>query len=180
MKGSVEKVYSDALFQLSLEEGRINEVFPELTAVSDIVEDNPELTTLLTAPTMTNEERLAVIESVFGGRISDITYNFLCVLVSKGRFGCLGAVCDKFKELYNDYANVADITVTTAVPLTDEQRQKLSERWSGVYNKTVIITEVVDKSLLGGIVVKYGNMLLDGSIRTRLEGMKQQIRNTIA
>ena len=180
MKGSVEKNYAQALFELAEEENCLNSVYEEIDGLEEIVSENPELVKLLTAPTMSGEERQDVLDRTFKGRISEITFNFLCVMTMKGRFASFCAAADFFRDKYNEYANVAEITVTTAIPLSDAQRDKLTAKWSSLYKKKVIVNEVVDGSILGGMIVRYGNTLLDGSVKSRLEGIKESIKSTIA
>ena len=180
MADSVEKVYARALLEIAAEDNIAKELNEELSALSEISVANPELCGILDAPTVTDKEKFDFLESVFKGRISDISYNFLSVLTSKGRFKYLPAIAEDFKKGCYDMCGIAEVIVTTAVPLKDEARQKLILKLNSKYGKEIILKEKVDPSIMGGMIVTYGDSMLDGSVKTKLEKMHKQIKDMIA
>ena len=82
--------------------------------------------------------------------------------------------------MYNDKKNILEVTAITASPLSAELRKRLTDKLSKSTGRSIVLTEEVDKSIIGGIVVRYGNTELDSSVRTRLDKLKAQITNTIA
>lgn len=98
MTGTVEKVYSEAVFELACEQGCADEVKKELDSLAVIFGDNPEFPKLLGAPTVTASEKLDILAKAFKGKVSDITYNFLCVLTEKGRAAAVPAVAEDYKN----------------------------------------------------------------------------------
>lgn len=180
MTGSVRKVYSEAMFELAAEQNCAAEVFGELEALKKLWEENPGFSKLLDAPTISLEEKLGIAEKAFKGRVSETVYNFICVLTEKGRAGVLPEIADSYKEKWYDFSGIAEVTVTTSEPLTDALREKLLNKLKTVYKKEIRLEERVDPSLMGGMVVKYGNTMLDGSVRTRMDNIQKQIKNIIA
>lgn len=180
MTGTAEKIYSEAVFELAKEDNSADKIKEELDALSKIFTDNPELSKLLSAPTVGFEEKLDVLKKVFGGRISDTSYNLLCVTTEKGRASLIPAIAEDYRNRWYEMKNIAEVKVTTSKPLTDALRSKLKAKLETVYKKTVVLTENIDESLMGGIVINYGNTMLDGSVKTKLEAVQKQIKGVIA
>ena len=82
--------------------------------------------------------------------------------------------------MYNDKLGLLEVTAVTAQPMTEELRKRLTDKLSKTTGRRIVLTEQVDKSIIGGIVVRYGNTELDSSVKTRLDKLKAQITNTIA
>ena len=177
MAGSVEKTYGDALFELILEEkpSTLSDVRSELDAVSSIISGVPELIKLSKTPTVTKDEKLGIIESAFSGKLSEYVYNFLRVLTDAGRLEDLGHITKYFGQRCNDYLGIAEITVVTCEPLSAEAKAALSAKMGKVLGKKIVMKEELDKSIIGGIVVKNGNTTLDGSVKAKLRALRTDI-----
>ncbi len=180
MAGSVEKVYARALLEIAAEDNSAKMLNEELTALAEISGSNPELKAAMTAPTISDKEKLSILEAVFAGRISEISYNFLCLLAEKGRFGYLGAIADEFRRGYYEMCGIAEVTVTTVVPLKAEARERLLAKLGKMYGKEIILREKTDPSIIGGMIVACGDSMLDGSVKTKLDNMHKQIKDMIA
>lgn len=180
MAGSVENVYARALLEIAAEDGSMKELDEELQALDGIFSANPQLTEILCAPTVTDAEKTDLIKRVFDGRISKVSYNFLCVLAEKKRVGYLTGIAQEFRKGYYEAAGIAEAEVTTAVPLKDDARNRLIAKLQKKYGKTVILKEKVDPSIIGGMIVASGGSMMDGSVKTRLENMHKQIRETVS
>ncbi|MBP1561104.1 MAG: ATP synthase F1 subunit delta [Oscillospiraceae bacterium] len=175
-----EKIYSEAVFELAKEQSCADAIKDELDALAVVFKDNPELPKLLTAPTVTLDEKLDVVKNIFGGKVSELTYNLLCVTTEKGRAAIIPDVAEDYKNRWYEMKNIAEVKVTTSVPLSENLRAKLKAKLEAVYKKTVILTESVDPSIMGGIVLNYGNTLLDGSVKAKLDAIQKQIKGVIA
>ncbi|MBQ9383050.1 MAG: ATP synthase F1 subunit delta [Ruminiclostridium sp.] len=181
MAGLVQKTYGDALFELILEEtpSKLSDAKDELNAVNTVISEVPELIKLSKTPTITKEEKAAVIEAAFKGRLSEYIYNFLMVLTDAGRLDEFAGICKYFGQRCNDHLGIAEITVVTCQPLGDTARQKLTAKMSSMLGKKIVLKEELDPSILGGIVVKNGNTTLDGSVKARLRALKTDIGSVI-
>ena len=180
MTGTVEKNYSLALFDaINEEKENLSSARDELVAVKSAVDDTEGFVKLMNTPTVSNEEKLSVIKDVFGGKLSRCVYNFLCVVTKGRRWDRFDKICSAFSELCNEKLGIAEITVTTAFPLTPAQKEQVKKKMSEVIGKTVVMSEKLDKSLVGGIIVDYGDTRIDGSIKTRLEGLKESFSQLI-
>ena len=172
--------YAEALFELSEEENITKEIYNELNNVVDILKNNKDLDNVLKSPLVAKSEKVQLIETLFNTKINNNLKNFLKILVEKGRISSLKSIELTFKELLNDKHNIIEGTVISAIPLTDEKVKELEEKLSKKYNKNVTLENKVDKSVLGGVLVRLGNTEIDGTIKTRLDGLKNQLSQVIS
>ncbi|MCR4644735.1 MAG: F0F1 ATP synthase subunit delta [Oscillospiraceae bacterium] len=170
---TVGKVYAEALFSLAREERKEQQVYEELNQAADLMLQNPGFSTLLDVPTLRTEERIEVLRKVIGDK-PGITENFLCLLVEKHRFGRLSEIREAYNKQYHEAFGIAEVFVTSAVPLDESQRSALKTKLQKKLGKTIQLRERVDSTLIGGMVVQYGDTRMDHSIRTRMKQFKQE------
>jgi F-type H+-transporting ATPase subunit delta len=173
---AVAKRYARALFDLASEYSTLDATEQELSQINGIVRENKDFENLLNHPKISVDEKKNITNQLFQGKVSDMTLNFLNLLIERGREHELGQVTATFKELYNETRGMADATVTTARPLTEEQVKQLADSFGKQVNKTLRVTTVVDPTIIGGVVVRIGNRLYDGSIQGKLARFTQQIK----
>lgn len=189
MAESVGKIYSTALFELCCEqdspENTLENTYEEFKDVVELLydsgsEDCHDLVKLLGSPLISGQDKTGCLDAVFKGRISDMTLDFLCLVADKGRFGQITEIFGEFRKMYNDKMGILEAEAVTAEPLSAELKEALIAKLSKTTGRKVSLTEKTDKSLIGGIIVRYGNTEIDGSVRTRLEKLKAQINGVIA
>ena len=172
--------YAEALFQLSEEENISKEIYSELHDVVQLVKENKDLDNVFKSPLVAKNEKIDLIEALFNGKINNNLKNFLKILVEKGRISSLQSIELTFKELLNEKHNILEGTVISAVSLTTEKVKELEETLSKKYNKNITLENKVDKSILGGVLVRLGNIQIDGSVKTRLDNIKDQLSQVIS
>ena len=172
--------YAEALFQLSEDENITMEIYNELQNVVHIVKSNSDLDNVLKSPLVAKSEKVKLIETLFNNRINNNLKNFLKILVEKGRISSLKSIELTFKQLLNEKNNVIEGTVISAIPLTDEKVKELEKTLSKKYNKNVTLENEVDESILGGVLLRLGNTQIDGSVKTRLNNIKDQLSQVIS
>ena len=172
--------YAEALFELSEEENITKEIYNELNNVVDILKNNKDLDNVLKSPLVAKSEKVQLIETLFNTKINNNLKNFLKILVEKGRISSLKSIKLTFKELLNDKHNIIEGTVISAIALTNEKVKELEEKLSKKYNKNVTLENKVDESILGGVLVRLGNTQIDGSVKTRLDNIKDQLSQVIS
>ena len=173
---TVGKVYAEGLFLLAQEEHTEEQVYKELNEAADVMAQHPEFVELVDVPTLDISERIAILKRVIGDG-AGITENFLCLLVEKHRFRRLQEIRSDFNKLYHEAFGIAEVFVTSAVALSDKQREELKAVLGKKLSKTIELRESVDAALLGGMVVQYGDTRMDNSLRTRMQQFKQQSGN---
>lgn len=182
MNDKAEKVYGEAFFELCEEQGDavMKDILGELTALDGIFKENPEFVKLMSTPTVAVEEKISMVEEMSkSGGISELTTNLLCLLAEKNRFGCFSGIIKYYRAEYNERFKLADITVTSAQPLTDALREQIAAKMSQIIGKTVTITEKVDENLIGGVIIDYGSRRYDGSVKSRLSALKNDLASII-
>lgn len=172
--------YAEALFQLTEEENITREIYSELTDVIKLIKTNKDLDNVLKSPLISKSEKVQLIETLFNKKINNNLKNFLKILVEKGRISSLKEIGLTFKQLLNDKDNIIEGTVISAIALTDEKVKELEEKLSKKYNKNVTLENKVDEAILGGVLVRLGNTQIDGSIKTRLDNIKDQLSQVIS
>lgn len=182
MNDKAEKVYGEAFFELCEEQGDavMKDILEELTALDGIFKENPEFVKLMGTPTVAVEEKISLVEEMSkAGGISEPTTNLLCLLAEKNRFGCFSGIIKYYRAEFNERFKLADITVTSAQPLTDALREQIAAKMSQIIGKSVTITEKVDNSLVGGVIIDYGSRRYDGSVKSRLNALKNELASII-
>ncbi len=163
--------YGDGLYALTEEENISKEVLMQLIELKKLFQSQPDFIRLLGNMSLSKEERVQIIDRVLRGQVHLYLLNFLKILCERGALneyeGCLAA----FKTLYNQAHGIVEATVTTAVPLDDEQRVRMSEKLSAKTGKTVVLTEKVDESLMGGVLLEMNGQRYDNTLKNRLKSI---------
>ncbi len=175
MSGAVAKRYARALFEVAKERGLIDKLEAELKLIVEAVNQNADLTRILMHPHIAADAKKNLLKEVFQEHVADETMNFLGVLIDNGRESQLSEIASYYVGLANEERGIADAIVTTAKPLNQEEAQQLASRFGQLLNKTLRIQTVVDPSIMGGVVVKIGDRLYDGSIKRKLEHFAHQL-----
>jgi len=174
----VSKTYGSALFDLAKEENSIDSVLEEVKAVRQAIAENKELLLLLNHPKITKEEKISVIENIFKGRVSDCVTGFLILIVEKDRYGDMDAIFDYFIEEVHEYKNIGVAYVTSAKALSGKQAKAVEDRLLQVTKYVAFEMHFsVDESLIGGMVIRIGDRVVDSSIRTKLQNMQKELLN---
>ncbi|WP_455542825.1 F0F1 ATP synthase subunit delta [Intestinibacter sp.] len=171
--------YAEALFQIGEEDNKTDNLYNELKEVSSLMTTNNDLNNVMKSPLVSKNEKIQLIDTLFAGKIDNDLKNFLKVLIEKGRISSIKAIEATYKELLNDKNNIIEGYVISAVSMDDEKIKELEKELSKKYNKNVTLTNKVDKSILGGVLVRLGNTEIDGTIKTRLDGLKNQLSQVI-
>jgi len=170
------KVYGEALFQVAVEENRIDGMMEEIRAVREALEQNQELSVLMEHPKIIKEEKVRLMENCFKGQVSDDVTGFLTVVVSKGRFRELPAMFDYLTMRMKEYKKIGVVTVRSAVELRREQKERIRERLMATTDyKSLEITWLVEESLIGGMVIRIGDRVVDSSLKYKLEQLTGQL-----
>ncbi|GEK28860.1 ATP synthase F1 subunit delta [Furfurilactobacillus siliginis] len=172
-KSQVARRYGRAMFDVAHDKQQQESVYEELIQVQGVFESVPELGTVLTGAGLKNPEKEALLKPLLDAA-SPLVHNFLQMLFDYGRLNDTVAIIDEFKRLYDEQTQTVYADVTTAVDLNDDQKQRLSAQIAKrVGAKTVQINAIVNPDIIGGVIVNSNNTVLDGSLRTRLNHIRQ-------
>ena len=172
--------YAQALFEVGEETQTTSELYQELKQLVDILNENKDLYNFLKSPLIGRYDKKNVMKNIFENQLSKNMNNFLKIVIDKDRMSAIRNIQETYKNLLNDKNNILEGTVITAVALNEKEIKDLEKNLSTKYNKNVTLTNVVDETILGGVLVKLGNEEIDGTVRTRLSKMKKQLSQVIS
>ncbi|WP_300542529.1 F0F1 ATP synthase subunit delta [Maricaulis sp.] len=169
--------YATALFELAKTSGAADKVEADLSAFSAMLETSPELAEALASPLYAAEEKAGVLTALAEkARFNELTRNTFGVAARNGRAGDLGAVAKVFAALAAADRGVVTADVTTAAALTKKQTEALAASLKGAFGREIEVRTDVRPELLGGLIVKVGSRMFDSSLRTKLDGMKNAMK----
>jgi F-type H+-transporting ATPase subunit delta len=174
-EGSRIEAYARAMLDVAHAEGMLAEVEDELFRFARTVDGSDDLRMALSDPSLPADRRVAVVQDLLGAKALQTSVALAEFIVSAGRAGDLPQIVDRFVELSAAERSKAVAEVRSAVPLTTDQIERLRDALANATNKDVEVRVVVDPSVLGGIVARVGDVVIDGSVRHRLEQLKEQI-----
>jgi len=172
-------VYGEALYDLAKAENLSAELLQQLSALDESFRSEPDFLRLLSSPNLTKQERCAVLEESFRGKLHDYVLNFLKILTEKGYIRHFSACCGAYREHYNLDNGILPVTAVSAVALSDRQKEKLVEKLSAITGKTIELTNRVDPGVLGGIRLDYSGNRLDDTVQRRLASIRDMLNNTV-
>ncbi len=170
------KTYGDSLFELALEEGKVDLFLDEAGFVLQVLAENEDLVKLMTHPKISKEEKENVVENIFKSNISDEMTGFLVIVIKKGRFKEMKAILSYFIAKVKEYKKIGVAFVTTAVELREEQKEALVKRLIETTEyETMEMNYATDSSLIGGMVVRIGDRVVDSSIKHKLNDLTRDL-----
>lgn len=169
------KTYASALLDLAEKAGIADEVAEELQSIGELIESDADFAAFVDSPLITGRAKSESLEKIFSGQVSDLTLRFLRVLAEHDRSQLLRWLAQAYQRERDNRAGRIDVEITTAVTLDESQRSLLRGRLAGVMGGDVILHQQVDPDLIGGLVVRVGDTLFDGSIRQQLEQLREQV-----
>ena len=172
----ISKTYGDALFELALEENKIDDYVEEVRGVAQVLDENEDLTKLLNHPKIGKEEKIQVISQIFEGRISRELLGLLNMIVEKDRNNEMKEIFEYFIDRVKEYKNIGVASVVSAVELSDSQKAQVEKRLLETTKYVQFeISYEVDADLIGGMVIRIGDRVVDSSIRTRLYELTKEL-----
>ncbi|NWF93208.1 MAG: ATP synthase F1 subunit delta [Syntrophaceae bacterium] len=167
------KRYAQAAFQLALEKKEFESWQEGLKKIADLAADE-ELTASLQSPRLPFDAKKELLQRALG-KINPLVFNLALLLVDQAALRLSSHIFQQYNDLLDTYRGVQRAHVITAVPLTDEDRKIISNRLGKLMERKVIIDDRVDSSIIGGFIARMGDMLIDGSVRQRLDALKRSM-----
>lgn len=171
----VAKRYASALFQIAKEQQILSQVEEELRVVREVLQYNTDLKAVLKSSKLTNAQKKVVLKEAFAS-VSVYVLNTLLILIDRHREDEINHVANEFIELANDEMGIAEADVFSIRPLSDDEREAISTTFAAkVGKKSLRIENFVDSDLLGGIRLRIGNRIYDGSLRGKLNRLERKL-----
>ncbi len=174
---ALAQVYARSLYELAEEAGgseKIIEVGAELAEICEIARAQRDFREFLASPIVGNDKRGEALGRIFSDQITDLTLRFLLVVNKKGRMGHLEAINSAFDQLFQKAYGRIEVDVYSAAPLDNEQLTSIGERVKEAIDREPVLHPYTDETMLGGLKLRIGDQLIDGSVATQLRIMKHR------
>ena len=172
----ISKTYGDALLEIANEEKKVDLLLEEVTAVMEILKDNPEFSKLMNNPRISVDEKQTVMSNVFEGRISKELMGFFSMIVNKGRYDHIDEILTYFQDEVKKIKGIGVAFVTTPLELSDAQKKSVEKKLLDTTGfKQMEMHYDIDPSLVGGMRIRIGDRVVDSSIHTKILKMQQDM-----
>lgn len=171
----IADIYARSLLELAEQSRSVEAVANDLETVSMLLEQNPDFEAFLASPYFAEQTKRDLVRKVFTGKLQALTLNFLSVMIDHDRGMFLPAIIGRYRQLYRVYQGYRTVEVTVAQPMSDEQAEKLSRELAQALQAKVDLDVHVDPSIIGGVVIRYDDKMVDNSVKGRLARTVNQL-----
>lgn len=168
--------YAESLFEAGLELDKIDSFRKELESVQDLLKKEVEIFEILKHPRITRKEKKSLIDEIFTGRLSQELINFFYVVIDRRREKYLHQIIEQFNQLYNQHMNIANVTAVTAIPMAEKPKERLASVLEERLGKKIVLSNEVDESIIGGVLLKIDNKFIDSTLASQLRVMETAIK----
>lgn len=165
----VREIYSEVIFELARDGDVIEAIMEDLNCIDGVLSSEPDFAILLGTQTVKGSEKSDIIRRVFGGKVNSLTLDFISVLARRGRMNFLPAIADRYQAMMDTYQQKVLVEVTLPKAPEDEFINRLNGDLSKAINGNVKLLVHIDPSIIGGIIIRKGDKVIDNSVRTVLK-----------
>ncbi len=167
--------YAQAAIELAADAGKLLEVGEELAQVAQLVREDGLLQAFFADPAITPRERWEAIQKSFAGRTSQVFLNLLGVMNEKGRLPLIGQIAQAYQQMLDERQNRVRVEVTVAQTLNEQELAEVQTRVGAALGKTAIVEQRIDDSIIGGLVLRVQDKMMDASVKAQLEALRRQL-----
>ena len=171
----VVRRYAAALFNAAWKAGVVDAVESDLGLVSYALEASPSFLEAVRSPVLPVDRKHAIVDEVFAGKVNEITLSYLRLLVDKRREEAMSHTEQEYVELANEARGIVTAHVTTAVEMTEQEEAAITAKLAEMTGKSVNLEKIVADDVIGGVLVRIGDTVIDGSIRGQLEALREKL-----
>lgn len=176
---SVGSTYGEALYDLAKAENLSADILQEINTLAESFRQAPDFLRLLQTANLTKQERCQIVDDSFRGKLHPYVLNFLKILTEKGYIRHFSQCVEAYRQHYNLDNNILPVTAVTAVPLTEEQKQKLADKLRKLTGKEIDLANKVDTAVLGGVRLDYDGKRLEDTLAHRMESIRELLRSSV-
>jgi F-type H+-transporting ATPase subunit delta len=170
--------FAQALLELAIERQQVDVVAGEMAGIRTAIVESPSLGAFFSNPSIKDAERQGVLNRALLPQVSPLVGNFLRLLLSKGKLGQIGAVAAAYQELMDKRQGKVNVDVTVTKALGPQELELVRQRISTAIQKEAVIKQHVDASIIGGIIIRVGDKLIDGSVKSQLQSIEKKLMAT--
>jgi F-type H+-transporting ATPase subunit delta len=167
------KRYAQAVFEIAREKKDLDRWQVDLENAA-LLARNPEILGVMENPKIPSEVKARLASRELRD-VSPLALNLVRLLISKRMFGLIEDVCAEYQEMLNDYREIAKAEVITAVPLEEDERERIEKHLEAISGKKIVLTATVDEAIIGGVVARISGKLIDGSTRSKLIALRNEL-----
>lgn len=167
--------YAQALLDLAQEQKQAEPIGQELAQIREVVEQNKTFALFLADPGISDVEHGETLKRIFQGKVNPLLMKFLGILAQKGRLKSLVQISEAYDDLLDELLGKIEVDVTVAQRLTDAQLEEVRQKVSTALNKKAVVYQYVDEKIIGGLVLRVQDRLIDGSVKAQLDIMRRQL-----
>lgn len=171
----LDRRYALALYQVGEKNGKVEEYLNNLREICQLIDEDRNFQEVIKHPQISTIKKKETFTNIFKGKIDDELLSFLLILIDKDRIKYLREKLNEMEKIHLQKNNTLVANIKTAVPLLEDEVKALKQKLESQYNKNIIMTTEIDKSILGGVYVRVGNDVIDGTVKSRLDEMKDII-----
>ena len=175
----VGSVYGESLYELAKDESLAKQIGEQLAVLQEAFRQEPDFVRLLSSPNLTKAERCQILDDSFRGSVHPYLLNFLKILTEKGYMRHFDNCCEAFTELYNQDNGILIVTAVTAVALTAQQKDKLTQKLGRITGKEIALRTRIDPRVYGGVRLDYDGQRLDDTVSHRLDAIRDLLDKTV-
>lgn len=173
----VAKRYSKAIFEIGLEEGNYRELLGELEDFNNTLEESREVKEVIESSVYNVQEKRNILQAVLGEKeYRDTTVRFLELVFEKKRIAYIGQIVDGVKALVEHHEGIERVEVTVPKSLDDDQREAILQTLSATMDKKIVLEEKVEPSIIGGVIIKSGSTVYDGSVKNQIHKLGENLK----
>lgn len=169
----LDRRYALALYEVAEEKGKVEEYLNELIGIVELINKDESFLQIVRHPHLSTAKKKQMFSDIFKGKINDDIFSFLLVLLEKNRILELNAQLEEMKKIHLEKNNVLSVFVKTVISLDDEQKESLVKNLEKKYNKKILLYEEIDKSIIGGVFLRVGDDIVDGTIKSKYEEIRK-------
>jgi len=175
---TIARRYATALYEEADRLGIVDTVDDDIEMLRATLGDSDDLNRFFRSPVISDEKKINVVEALFSERTSELTQRFIGLLIKKDREPMIAAIADSYHDLRNEQRGIVEATVKAAHDLDDEVCDALKDALENATGKNVVLHLEQDESLIGGVVVRVGDRVFDGSVRNKLDSLRERFQSS--
>jgi F-type H+-transporting ATPase subunit delta len=168
--------YNIALYGVAEEKGNLADVTRDIEMILGLINTNKDLELFFHSPIVSKSKKLSLVKEIFGGKVSQLTMDFMILLITRRREFLLKGIFQDFINLRKEKEGIVDVEVRTSIPLNDDEKLKMKQKIDSFTKLKSNLSFEIDDTIIGGFVAKINDTILDASIRRQLERLKEKFK----
>lgn len=169
----LDRRYALAYYQVADEKGKVDQYLQEFRELVDLIVTNADIIQLINNPQISTSRKQELIKDIFKGKVNDDLISFINIILAKKRIHTASGILAEVEKIYLENKNTVIAHVKTVVSLEDAEKEELVRKLKVKYNKNILLEEELDESIIGGVYVKVGDDIIDGTLKYKLGQIKE-------